>query len=147
VESGVSRHLFGVGYDEEGFVAVGQSGLVLRSLDGIEWMESETGTGLWLFGVATGEETVLVGDAGVILTPRLEIGEMLLLTGAGWLDGIGFGFVIEGVVQGQRVTVETSIDLEEWMVLGSFTAETVPMVFVDERTIEPGRLFYRARSP
>jgi hypothetical protein len=147
VESGVSRHLFGVGFDEEGFVAAGQSGIVLRSVNGTEWVESETGTGLWIFGVATGEETVLVGDAGLILTPLLETGEPLVLTDAGWMDGIGFGFVIEGVLQGQQVTVETSIDLEEWSVLGSFTAETAPMIFVDEGAIEPGRLFYRVRSP
>jgi hypothetical protein len=145
--SGTSRHLFAVGVDESGFVAVGQGGLILRSSDGTAWRTSASGTTVWLFAVATGEETVVVGDAGVILTPRREVGEFLLLTNPRWLPEEGFEFSIQGIVPGQRVTVERSVDLETWEELRDFIVVTAPAVFLDESVVELGRHFYRARSP
>ncbi len=63
--------LWDVAASPQGFVAVGNSGVVLQSSDGSEWMQRPAGTAQTLRAVATaadGEKTVAVGAGGIIVT-------------------------------------------------------------------------------
>lgn len=67
--SGTSNHLYGVSYVYDKFVAVGASGTLLTSTDGVVWSAQTSGTGSSLRYVAYGADTyVAVGDAGAVVS-------------------------------------------------------------------------------
>ena len=67
--SGTSNNLIGVTYGNGLFVAVGTSGTILTSPDGVTWTQRTSGTDDTLRGVTHGNGTfVAVGIYGTILT-------------------------------------------------------------------------------
>jgi hypothetical protein len=69
--SGTSRTLHSVVWNGSLLVAVGDSGIVLTSSDGINWTQQATGTGLNLRAIAWyADRFVAVGDSGKILSSQ-----------------------------------------------------------------------------
>jgi hypothetical protein len=67
--SGVTKTLYGVTYGNGLFVAVGESGTILTSPDGITWTDRSSGVTVYLNGVTYGNGLfVAVGQSGAILT-------------------------------------------------------------------------------
>ncbi len=68
-DSGTTQNLWGVAYGDGQYVAVGEGGTILRSLDGIAWSAVTSGTTNWLLAVTYGHgQWVVVGDTGFVLT-------------------------------------------------------------------------------
>ena len=66
--SGTTNTLFAVSYANGNFVAVGSSGTILSSTDGVAWTPRSSGTTNFLAGVAYGNGTwVASGGGGTIL--------------------------------------------------------------------------------
>jgi len=69
IASGTTQSLNGVAWSGTQFVAVGISGIILTSPNGIAWTTRTSGTGLPLDGVNwSGTQFVAVGAGGIILT-------------------------------------------------------------------------------
>jgi photosystem II stability/assembly factor-like uncharacterized protein len=67
--SPTSNSLYGVTYGNNIFVAVGSSGTILTSPDGVTWTQQTSGTSRRLNGVTYGNNIfVAVGDISTILT-------------------------------------------------------------------------------
>jgi hypothetical protein len=94
--------LYGVNYGGGTFVAVGRSGTILTSPDGVTWMSRTSGTPRNLWGITYGNNTfVAVGDGdtiltspdGVIWTPRVSgtANDLLGVTyGNGFFVAVGY---------------------------------------------------------
>ena len=68
-ESGIALDLFGITYGQGLFVAVGDSGAILSSSDGVTWTNQSVATSNAFHGVTYGNGTfVAVGKLGLILT-------------------------------------------------------------------------------
>jgi len=113
--------LWDIAASPRGFVAVGNSGVILQSVDGSEWMQRPAGTAQTLRSVTTsanGEQTVAVGAGGVIISwdepglgsprDRRSGTDRPLL---GIAEGGGRWVAVGGVG-----TVLWSDDLEQWQV-------------------------------
>ena len=89
--SGVSAHLWGVGYGNGRWVAVGEQGVIVTSADGVAWIKCDSGfpdrwltgvtyaAGIWVAvgGTAPNTESkalVLTSSDAVIWTPRVSAG-------------------------------------------------------------------------
>lgn len=68
--SGVTAGLWSIAYGSGQWIAVGESGTILSSVDGITWSSRVSGyTSRWLVSVGYGASTwVVVGESGLILT-------------------------------------------------------------------------------
>lgn len=70
VLSGTSNDLYGLAYgyafDQDRWVAVGQNGVILTSIDGYSWQSSPPFTGNTLYGVAWAGVFIAVGAGGVM---------------------------------------------------------------------------------
>lgn len=92
--SGVSAGLWSVAFGSGQWIAVGESGTILSSLDGATWASRVSGyTSRWLVSVGYGDSTwVVVGEGGLILTSK---------DGASWTArASGTTARINGVVYG-----------------------------------------------
>jgi photosystem II stability/assembly factor-like uncharacterized protein len=121
-----SKILNAVAYGNGTFVAVGDQGTILNSVDGITWGPKTSGTSMYLNGVTYGNSTfVAVGDHGTILispdggtwTPRTAYSGT-----TDNLSGIAYGNGIF-VAVGDWKTVLTSPDGYTWIArtLGTFS--------------------------
>jgi hypothetical protein len=92
-DSGTEVSLFGVAYGANRFVAVGDSGAVLTSPDGVHWTGQASGNANNLASVAFGLSVfVAVGDEGIILTSPNGVQWTSRDTGANYdFRGIAFG--------------------------------------------------------
>lgn len=59
MNSGASVALMWITYGDTGFVAVGENGVVIRSLDGVNWMSSGDTGADWLYGVVSVVDKVI----------------------------------------------------------------------------------------
>lgn len=67
--SGTASNLYGISYVNGNFIAVGASGTLLTSTNGVDWTTQASMTGSNLRGVAYGASTyVAVGDTGAIVS-------------------------------------------------------------------------------
>ncbi|KAF0191987.1 MAG: hypothetical protein FD165_1321 [Gammaproteobacteria bacterium] len=135
--SGTSRILLDVAASSSRFVAIGESGTILVSNDGIEWELIETGvpdtfkdvifTGLNQF-VTVGEDGfVITSQNGSSWTPR-NSGTSATLNGVIW--GVGGSPDPILVVVGSGGTVITSVDGVTWKTQTSATGNTLNAVAV-----------------
>ena len=116
--SGTTQNLFGVAWSGTQFVAVGDSGIILTSPNGIAWTSRTSGTTQSLNGVAwSGTQFVAVGISGIIVTSPDGIVWTTRTSGTGLpLDGVnwsGTQFVAVGG-GGADGIILTSLDGITW---------------------------------
>lgn len=113
-----SSVLSGVAYGGGLYVAVGLSGAIFTSPDGIQWTQRQSNTTEWLQGVAYGNgRFVAVGSGGTIVTSEDGLTWTSRAGGAGvFLEGVTYGggrFVAVGVSGGSG-KILTSEDGLTW---------------------------------
>ncbi len=106
--------LSGVTYGNGTFVAVGDTGTILTSSDGVTWTTRTSGTTNYLDGVTYGNGTfVAVGDTGTILTSSDGVTWTARTSGtSNYLAGVTYGngtFVVVGAI-----SILTSPDGVTW---------------------------------
>ncbi|MBL9208444.1 MAG: hypothetical protein JNN01_25400 [Opitutaceae bacterium] len=109
--------LWGVCSGPQGFVAVGEKGVIVTSSDGVTWVSRASGTSVWLLAVTWAQGVYLaVGDNGTLLVSSDSVTWQLRSTGTlQRLNAIVFG---DGtwVIAGEAGTVLTSPDGLVWTV-------------------------------
>lgn len=109
--------LWGVCSGPQGFVAVGEKGVIVTSSDGVTWVNRASGTSVWLLAVTWAQGFYLaVGDNGTLLASSDAVTWQLRSTGTlQRLNAIAFG---DGtwVIAGEAGTVLTSPDGLVWTV-------------------------------
>ena len=122
----VTNHLYGVTASGSQFLAVGASGTILTSSDGVTWTARTSGTSQPLFAVArSASEFVAVGESGTLLDSS---------DGINWVAGTSgvsanlFGVNWSGtqfIVLGANGTILTSPDGAIWTPHSSGTGQTL----------------------
>ncbi len=123
VSSGTTNRLHSVSYGNGLFVACGDSGTLLRSLDGLTWAPATAGTTNSLFGIAFGAgRFVAVGQFGTVLDSTNGVewssrvsGTLNSLNAVAYTD---FGFLAAG----SAGTIVTSGDGTNWAIQHAATS-------------------------
>jgi photosystem II stability/assembly factor-like uncharacterized protein len=114
--SGTTEHFDGgISYLNNLFIALGQSGTILTSSDGVTWTSRTSGSSRNLWAVAYGNSTyVVVGGSGTILTSSDGISWTSRSSGTSSpLYGVSFGNNVF-VAVGYSATILSSSDGSSW---------------------------------
>jgi len=125
------------------FVAVGSSGMIGSSSDGLNWTERVSGTTNWLRGVAYGAGAfVAVGDGGTILQSDLTIPRLLIRKGP---IAPSMELIIFGELNGPyRLQYSTQLASPNWLDLGALTNQQAPIRINEKSDPDLPQKFYRA---
>ncbi|MBL9186325.1 MAG: hypothetical protein JNK23_02485 [Opitutaceae bacterium] len=108
--------LWGIASSSDRLVAVGERGTILTSVNGTNWIRSDSGSRDWLVGITYGlGRFVVVGDRGIILTSSDSVrwNKVSTATTTHRLNNVTF---VNGqfVAVGEAGTILTSLDATEW---------------------------------
>jgi hypothetical protein len=128
------------------FVAVGNGGLVLSSVDGLTWQRHLTGTDNTLRDITYGQSSfVAIGNNRTILQSGLTSRATLTVT-SGPLGPGGFAIAVAGEV-GREYTIQASANLADWTELFRQTSLTPTFEYRDTNAATHALRFYRAVTP
>ncbi len=120
VFSSTNQNLWGVCQGGGKFVAVGENGNIMTSVDGRAWTAQNSTTIRWLLSVTYSPDLklyVAVGDAGTILSSPDAITWTLRSSTGARLNGVLYA-VDRFVAVGESGTVRTSVDGANWVTGG-----------------------------
>lgn len=137
---GGAAELYGVGYGNRTFVAVGQCGNIVMTSDGISWKNRRSGScnALCLNSVSFGLSTfVTVGAGGAIL----QWGPVTHIS-------LRFNEFAELTLSGPPglYRIEASDHLEDpngWKTLSTFAVTAPPYLYIDQSATNASQRFYR----
>ena len=139
--SGTAGAIYGVGYGDGYFIAVGTGGYMASSPDGASWTLRNSGTSATLERVAYGGGTfVATGDSGLLIQSASTIPSLApkSVPGGTQIDLIG-GFDRSYVLE-----ATTNLKPTSWLLLTTLGAGQRQFTDTDN---SPPRRFYRLRLP